>query len=309
MADNLFSLNLSPPPRVSVGMPVRNGERYLESSLDSLLAQDFDNFELIVSDNGSTDATEAICRAYSQRDRRIRYYRATTNLGAAWNYNRVAALARGELFRWATHDDLVAPNHLSRCVAALDQAGPQVVLCYPRTVSIDADGNRLPPHDDLLNLWMEEPARRFQAVLTNPGHWNPIFGLMRLSALRQTSLIRAYWASDTVLLAELSLLGKFLEIPEDLFFRRYHENTSYRANTTLEDLAVWMDPANKGKRRNALFGLRLYWEHLRAIHSAPLSMADRLQCYSVATVHGLTEWRSIAGDIKRVLGLNTRHLQ
>jgi len=290
-------------------MPVRNGDRYLAEALDSLLAQDFEDFELIISDNASTDRTQEICRAYQARDRRLRYYRTTANLGAAWNYNRVASLARGEFFKWASHDDLVAPNFLRRCVETLDANGPGVVLCYPRTVRIDARGAQLPRQEDLLNLWMEEPYRRFQAVLKNPGHWNPIFGVFRTEALRRTGLIRSFWASDTVLLAELSLIGKFVEIPEDLFFRRYHSDTSYRANKTLEERSVWMDPTNKGKRRNALFGLRLYYEHLRAIHAAPLSTADRLQCYSVATAHGLAEWRSIGGDIKRILGINTRNLQ
>ena len=99
-------------PRVSIGLPVYNGENFLEFALDSILGQTFQDFELIISDNASTDATESICRRYAAKDSRIRYYRNPNNQGAAQNYNRVFALARGEYFKWAAHDDVCKPNYL-----------------------------------------------------------------------------------------------------------------------------------------------------------------------------------------------------
>src|ERR1700737_2789384 len=92
-------------PRVSIGLPVYNGERYLRFAIDSLLEQDYINFELIISDNASTDATQAICQEFADKDPRVRYYRNQTNLGASGNYDRVFELARGDLFKWAAHDD------------------------------------------------------------------------------------------------------------------------------------------------------------------------------------------------------------
>src|SRR5207244_10480282 len=107
-------------PRVSIGVPVYNGERYIAETLDSLLAQTFEDFELIISDNASHDRTEGICRAYAAKDSRIRYVRNSTNLGAARNYRLAVELSSGEYFRWANCDDLFAPTSLSRCVEVLD---------------------------------------------------------------------------------------------------------------------------------------------------------------------------------------------
>jgi glycosyltransferase involved in cell wall biosynthesis len=81
-------------PKISIGLPVRNGEEYLEESIDSILAQTFTDFELIISDNASTDRTEAICRAYAAKDRRIRYYRNPVNIGGANYGNLTFQLAR-----------------------------------------------------------------------------------------------------------------------------------------------------------------------------------------------------------------------
>ncbi len=107
-------------PKVSVGMPVYNGAETLPAALDSLLAQTYTDFEVLINDNASTDATEAICRAYAARDSRIRYERNSANLGAAGNFNRVFERARGAYFKWFACDDLLAPDYLAECVAALE---------------------------------------------------------------------------------------------------------------------------------------------------------------------------------------------
>jgi glycosyltransferase involved in cell wall biosynthesis len=121
---------------VSVGVPVYNGARYVARTLDSLLAQTLTDFELIITDNASTDATESICRDYAQRDSRIRYHRADTNLGVVRNFNWCVELARGEYFHWHAADDMAAPTLLEKCVAVLD-ADPSVVLAFARTMLID----------------------------------------------------------------------------------------------------------------------------------------------------------------------------
>ena len=104
-------------PRVSIGLPVYNGERYLAQALDSILAQDFVDFEIIISDNASSDSTQEICERYERLDRRITYSRLPENLGAAYNYNRLVGMSNGELFKWASHDDRIQPAFLSRRVA------------------------------------------------------------------------------------------------------------------------------------------------------------------------------------------------
>lgn len=118
-------------PRLSIGLPVYNGEEYLAESLDALLGQTYGDFELVISDNASTDGTQDICREYAARDARIRYLRQPRNIGATPNHNQVFAECRGELFKWASHDDLYGRDLLRRCVEALD-ARPEVILAHMR---------------------------------------------------------------------------------------------------------------------------------------------------------------------------------
>ena len=97
-------------PIVSIGLPVYNGEAFIGEALDSLLDQTHSDFELIISDNASTDATEAICREYVSRDPRVRYIRQAANQGILANYRAVLNEARSGLFMWASADDTWGPS-------------------------------------------------------------------------------------------------------------------------------------------------------------------------------------------------------
>src|SRR5246127_6023313 len=121
-----------PTPLVSVGLFVYNGERFIEEALQSILKQTFTDFELIISDNASTDRTGEIVKAYAERDNRIRYYRNEKNIGAGWNARRVYELATGKYFKWATADDFLEPDLLRRCVEILE-SDPGCVAAYTRT--------------------------------------------------------------------------------------------------------------------------------------------------------------------------------
>src|SRR6266568_1753449 len=114
-------MTLSARPRLSIGLPVYNGDAFLAESLEALLGQTFENFELIISDNASTDGTADICRSYAKQDSRINYIRQPRNIGCARNYNFLVEQARGELFKAAAHDDLYARDLLRLCVEALDE--------------------------------------------------------------------------------------------------------------------------------------------------------------------------------------------
>jgi glycosyltransferase involved in cell wall biosynthesis len=125
-------------------MPVCNGQDTLEDAINAILAQTFADFELIISDCASSDRTEVICQSYAARDRRIRYVRNPVPIGAAGSYNRLVDLARGAYFKWVAHDDLIEPDYLEQCVAALD-SDPGIVLAYARSQWIDARGNVVHP--------------------------------------------------------------------------------------------------------------------------------------------------------------------
>src|SRR5690349_8131532 len=203
-------------PRVSIGMPVRNGERFIRDAIDSLLAQTFTDFELIICDNASSDRTEEICREYAARDPRVRYYRNPTDIGPAGNHNKCFELSRGLYFRWHAHDDICLPTYLAKCVETLD-ADPSAVVVYPRTLIIDSAGHTVESYEFQAGTDSLRPCERFsRLVMVNHRSHRAveIFGLMRSSALRQTPLEGAYARGDSVLLVRMSLLGRFIELPQ-----------------------------------------------------------------------------------------------
>ena len=270
-------------PKLSIGLPVYNGEKYVSAALESLLDQDFEDFELIISDNASTDATEEICRNYAARDPRVRYYRNVSNLGSARNYRRVFELARGELFKWVAHDDLYHQRLLGRCVEVFESAQPSVVLAYPRVDLIDEHGKVLGRAPDSVECMGRRPYVRFAHVLLNVSYAYPVFGLARAECLRKTRLTGAvpYW--DETLLAELALYGEIVEIPEVLAQQRCHPGnavTVVKANRlTRLALRMWTDPSQPAPRIWLPNHEEHYWEFAKRVHHAPLSLFERLVCY------------------------------
>jgi glycosyltransferase involved in cell wall biosynthesis len=264
-------------PRVSIGLAVYNGEQFLEETLNSLLDQTYPYFELIISDNASTDRTEEISRAYAASDDRIRYHRNERNLGLAGNYNRVFALAEGEYFKWAAADDVCRPKYLARCVEVLDRE-PTVVLAYPRTQFVDAAGRNLDIHDPGWDLRSDDAHERMRYVIF-AGHWvNAVVGLIRTSALARTRLMPTYSVGDRRVLGELSLLGKFYEIPETLFVRRLHPGSSSQHGTSgTNPDPKWLVHYGKGTHSSVSlprWGISV--DHFRTIMRSQLPFRQKL---------------------------------
>jgi glycosyltransferase involved in cell wall biosynthesis len=262
-------------PRVSIGVPVYNGESFLKEALDSLLAQTYTDFELIISDNASTDGTEEICRMYASHDRRVRYYRNAKNVGVGPNFNRVFELSTGDYFKWASADDICKPEHLARCLIVLD-SDETVVVAYPKTVFIDESGNVLDKNDPGWNLQSEAAHERLRYVI-QASHWvNPHYGLIRASALAKTRLIPTYPGGDYRFLAELSLRGKFVEIPERLFLRRIHPKAASQNLTNLE----WTMEFQTGDRgRMCLPFWHLNVDHFVIIKKSELNLRYKLSLF------------------------------
>jgi glycosyltransferase involved in cell wall biosynthesis len=212
-------------PKLTVGLPVFNGERHLREALESILGQTFGDFVLIVADNASTDGTEDIVRSYAAQDSRVRYHRNEANIGLAANFNLVFRMSDSPYFRWATSDDVSLPDFLRRCIECLD-GERDVVLAYAKTRFIDDEGRTLDRQDRGLDLPSADPAERFRRVL-EAGSWvNAILGVIRSEALARSGLMPSYSSGDFGLLGELCLLGKFREIPQCLFLRRLHDRSS-----------------------------------------------------------------------------------
>jgi glycosyltransferase involved in cell wall biosynthesis len=292
-------------PRVSIGLPVYNGERYVAEALDSLLAQEFTDFELLIGDNGSSDATPEICRAYAARDARVRYLSSEVNRGAAWNWNRVFSTSSGAYFRWAAHDDLVAPEHLARCVDALDYGGPGVVLAYTQTTLIDESGAAIGEYDDDLDASDGRAHVRVARIVRHVVLSNVLFGLVRREVMLKTRLHGAYPSADWALIVEWAMQGSFVQVPERLFLRRMHPGMSRLANRDPNSVAEFFEPGS-GRAVRPEF-LRLFGEQVKAIGRSPVGLTDRLQAGAVFVPVYLARHRRAM--VKEAKALATRRLQ
>lgn len=277
-------------PRVSIGLAVFNGEDYLEEALRSILGQTFEDFELIVSDNASTDRTDAICREYASKDARIMHYRNSVNIGGANNENRTFELSRGEYFRWAAHDDVCAPDLIAKCLGVLED-DPGVVLCYSQIVGIDEQGRR----GALItrnNASSSLPHVRFARIANAWDFCEETYGLIRSDVLRRTRLQQNYTGSDRTLLSELALYGRFHEIPEPLFFKRFHRKNVY---TDWRARMAWFDPKFEG-RITLPFWMQLF-DYFTTINRAQVSPSVKWRCRASMGRWTLSHARNLVKDL------------
>lgn len=262
--------------RLSIGLPVYNGERYLAKAIGSLQDQSFRDYELIISDNASTDRTAEICRVFAKADSRIRYLRNDTNLGAARNYNLVLEAAGGEYFKWAAHDDLCHPRFLAECVAVLD-AESDTVLVHSASCGIDEHGSVIGQYGQERAFDQDRPSQRFGGVILRPHVCIAVFGVMRRAILLQTIRHGDWVGADRNLLAELALHGRIRLLPKVLFKRRAHEESSIHRFEDEHDRLSWFNPQHRGRLSFPTW--RRLAEYRAAIHKVPLSLPERLACY------------------------------
>ncbi len=264
-------------PLVSIGLPVYNGENFLEQCIQSILKQTFKNFELIIVDNASTDMSEEICQSYAQRDKRIRYFRNPENIGAARNFNMAFHKAVGKYFKWAAHDDLLDESFLEKCVSILEN-DEKVVLCFSKVQIIDEKQNILRKYDiSLENSSSLNPQQRYGDVILTPHSCFEVFGLMRNDILKCTSLIASHVSSDRNLLAEIILYGTFYYIPECLFYSRDHQKRSVKASHFYSlERALWFDPRNKN--RFLLTQWKVIFKYLKPVFQTNLKLSERIGC-------------------------------
>ena len=286
---------------VSVGVPVYNGEKYLAATLDSLLAQSLKDFEIVISDNASTDRTPEICRSYQEKDRRIRYSRNDRNIGAALNFNRVVELADAPLFHGGACDDLYHRRFLERCVDALDR-DPGLVLSYGRTTMIDEEAEPLafdrerncyldrygdflmtPVPDHIAGSTRAEV--RFRQVLWEMGWSVPLLGVIRKEALLRTSLYGTYYGADKVLLAELALQGRFLQLREELLAKRVHHDGTHFKTTRERAKHESQGPIGIPPQ------VRMVRDYTRMTLAADIGNRQRLHC--LVTIAGIARRREV----------------
>jgi len=282
-------------PKLSIGIPVFNGQEFLSELLDSLLAQTFTDFEVLICDNASNDRTPQICCEYERRDSRIHYMRNERNLGAIANFNRVFELSTAPLFKWAAHDDLYHETYLNACVRMIEE-NPNTVLAHTGTAFIDdksailpfetATGSFIDPKTRA-RYWADVPSigdtpvaiSRFWQVLTRARWGTHMFGVVRREILQQTSLLPNFAGSDRAMLAELALLGRFRCANERLFFKRFHANVSWALNHKELKGFLSTDGTHYSRR------LRQIKAFFGAPSGKPIGILSKSACFMLVAAH------------------------
>lgn len=258
--------------KVAIGMPVYNGERWIRPTIESILGQTYTDIQLVVSDNASTDRTGKICEEYAATDSRVRYFRNPENVGVYRNYDLAFERTSSEYFKWCAVGDACDPMFIEKAVAILDRS-PDAVLVHSKTKLIgDIRGDPQRYLSDL-NLTDKDPSVRFRQYLTRVRLNNVMNGLIRSEQLRQTSLNQIFHASDKCMMAELALRGNFIEIPEELFFRRMQPETSTALKSSDEADEFF---GNEPKSPATLSKWKLEISLLKGVLSSPIRITQKL---------------------------------
>jgi glycosyltransferase involved in cell wall biosynthesis len=298
-------------PKVTFGLPVYNGELFISRTLDSLLAQTYQDFEIVICDNASTDRTQEIICHYAAQDNRIRIYRNKKNMGATYNYNRVLELASGEYFKWIAADDVIRPEFLARCVEVLD-SDLSIVLVYSKAAFIDEDDRVIYRFDDVMTIqnWPAQTVARtnqvLEAIFRNGSAANIIiFGLVRTDALRAIRPLGNYFGPDFTIVTEMALHGKIQQESRVLSFYRRHGGSSstYRRTPSAASQQEFLDPTITSRFRQEVQLRRRYFEVFRAIVKSDIGLGKRLAIASTACgfIARRAGWR-LGFELRSLLG-------
>jgi len=295
--------------KVIVGLPVYNGQKYLGAAIESHLSQSFGDFDLVISDNGSTDATPEICGNYARKDKRIKYLRSPENRGILWNHRRVfeAIESPNQYFRWAGADDIMEPGLLQAMVEVLN-ARPEVEAVVPDTKNIDDHGEIIGSMSRTLDLQSSDVFERAHAVLVANYQHVIAYGLLRASTLRLMRTRPDYIGWDPVFVWELALRGQMVQSAGPALLRRFHTGSISRVKTGKE-MRKWVEPNSKA-------GMNFpHWtwayERARALIASPLSTRDRLRIGLFLTRATLWQRGALVRDViqaaRRALGLSDEY--
>lgn len=298
-------------PLVSIGMPVFNGEEFLAESLASLLAQTYRDFELIVSDNGSTDQTVAIVEAFAKHDDRIRLVKQESNIGAVGNFNFLIFESHGKYFKWAAADDLCEPTFLEECVSKLE-SDESAAWCHTDSDKIDSNGDSLlhqvksnpevvyengkpigweaPPRKHFNS---DSPAKRFSGVVLGTNWCVDSYGMFRMSLLRKTRLLPKIYGAEKILIAELSMYGTYCHVPKLLFSQRIHD----AASSAIKSSDKQSDYVGQKMRYSTR--LTILWAHIWSIVRSNISMQAKAKCLIAVLryVFQISKWKRVIGSM------------
>src|SRR3989344_3083761 len=210
---------------VSIGMPTYNRAPLLGRALDSLLAQTHKNFELIISDDGSTDRTLQVCKEYALRDKRIRYIHHPQNIGHVVNFEYVMRQAKGDYFMWAADDDHWDKTFIEKLLIALEKK-PKANIAMSSFQRIFSDGeiydtvvfekdndlNKLGHSALYEKVFRREPIHHCVYGIYKKDFIDKLFSRPKPEGI--------HW--DRIFLGEVALASHIASVPEVLFFKDQH---------------------------------------------------------------------------------------
>lgn len=295
--------------KVIVGLPVYNGQKFLGAAIESHLSQSFGDFDLVISDNGSTDTTQAICTDYASKDKRVKYLRSPENRGILWNHRRVLEAIENpnQYFRWAGADDIMGPGLLQSMVAILDSR-PEVEAVMPDTKNIDDRGEIIGSMARTLDLQSTDVYERAHDILTARYQHVVAYGLLRASTLQLMRTGPNFIGWDPVFIWELALRGQVEQLAGPVLLRRFHPGSISHVKT-VKEMRKWVEPNAKG-------GMNFpHWtwayEHLRVLLATPLSMRDRFRIGKFLARHTIVQrallFRDVTQAVRRTLRLSDEY--
>jgi len=296
-------------PKVIIGLPVYNGQKYLGSAIESHLAQSFGDFSLVISDNGSTDATPDICNDYAMKDKRVKFLRSAENRGLLWNHRRVmeAIESPKQYFRWAGGDDIMEPALLQTMVSVLETR-PEVVAVMPDTKNIDGEGEIIGSMAPTLDLQSTNAYERARKIRLASYQHVIAYGLLRASTLEAMRTGPNYIGWDPIFIWELAIRGQVVQAEGPALLRRFHPGSISHVKTEKE-MKKWVEP-------NSTVGMNFpHWtwayESVRALFACPLPIDERMRISLFLARATLWERGPLARDViqavLRSLGLSDKY--
>ncbi|AHI01784.1 hypothetical protein GCM10010174_87420 [Kutzneria viridogrisea] len=259
------------PAPVSVGLPVYNGEPYLGTALEALLAQRDVDFELWIGDNCSTDGTEEICRELARKDKRVHYRRRERNLGSTGNHNLLVREAGGRYFTWAASDDAYEPDRLRKMYEAL-VGNPDAVLSFTSARQINAEGQTIGRWHNPCRTDHPDPLVRLRDLIGMRHENYHCYGLYHRDVLLRTHLLPPVKNNDRILIAELALYGRFTEVREELLLHRLHDRRLTQSVSSRD----WYRTQRTDRKSIVMPNVEEAGWYLRAVTGAPLRRQEQV---------------------------------
>jgi glycosyltransferase involved in cell wall biosynthesis len=274
-------MNQPESPLVTIGLPVFNGVAHLQISIDAILKQSYQNIELIICDNASTDGTTKIAEQASLRDKRVKYIRNDRNIGLFDNFNRVLQEASGEFFMWSAHDDLHSPNFIEECVIRLN-TDPKAVLCQTRVAVCLEKSEQIIYYATLnsfANSWSIE--KRYKETL-NSFPAVAIYGVYRTKFAKSIPGFRKIPGGDLLWIQELALSGRFIQSEKVLF----HYIARKKWNS-FEDELKYLGPQSDCFKYKLVLASAALLDRIKSINRLESSLSSKTRLIVIAIQYSL----------------------